>query len=60
MSRIFNLFSPINLLTTHGSSTSLSGLDQMTSLKEALEGLDMLMNDDLIGILMLSTVMLIL
>jgi Protein of unknown function (DUF3808) len=57
MSRIFNLFSSINL-TTHESSTSLSELDQVASLKEALEGLHLLMNDDLNGVLMLPIVML--
>ena len=49
MSRMFNLLSPTNL-TTHGSSTSLSELDQVASLKEALEGLDALLNDDLNGL----------
>ena len=46
---MFSLFSSINL-TTHGSSTSLSELDQVASLKEALEGLDALLNDDLNGV----------
>jgi hypothetical protein len=49
MSRMFNLLSPTKL-TTHGSSTSLSELDQVASLKEALEGLDALLNDDLNGL----------
>ena len=31
------------------SSTSLSELDQMASLKETLDGLDALLNDDLVG-----------
>jgi len=48
MSRMFGLLSPTRL-TTHGSSTSLSELDQVASLKEALEGLDALLNDDLSG-----------
>ena len=43
---MFNFLSTTKL-TTHGSSTSLSELDQVASLKEALEGLDALLNDDL-------------
>jgi hypothetical protein len=46
---MFGLLSTTKL-TTHGSSTSLSELDQVASLKEALEGLDALLNDDLSGI----------
>lgn len=38
---------------TYGSSTSLSELDQVASLKEALEGLDALLNDDLNGMFFL-------
>jgi len=48
MSRMFGLLSTTKL-ATHGSSTSLSELDQVASLKEALEGLDALLNDDLSG-----------
>jgi len=36
-------------LTTAGSSTSLSELDHVSALKESLDGLDALLNDDLIG-----------
>jgi hypothetical protein len=32
------------------SSTSLPGLDQVSALKEALDGLDALLNDDLRGL----------
>lgn len=49
MSKMFNLFSPTRL-TTAGSSTSLSELDQVAALKSTLEGLDALLNDDLNGI----------
>lgn len=52
MSRMFGLLSPTKL-TTYGSSTSLSELDQVASLKEALEGLDALLNDDLGGIFLM-------
>ena len=52
MSRMFGLLSTTKL-TTHGSSTSLSELDQVASLKEALEGLDSLLNDDLSGIFLM-------
>jgi hypothetical protein len=45
---MFGLFSPTRL-TTHGSSTQLSELDRVASLKESLEGLDALLNDDLDG-----------
>ena len=45
---MFGLLSPTKL-ATHGSSTSLSELDQVASLKEALAGLDALLNDDLNG-----------
>lgn len=46
---MFSLLSPTRL-TTAGSSTSLSELDQVAALKSALEGLDALLNDDLNGI----------
>lgn len=48
MSRMFGLLYPIKL-TTHESSTSLSELEQVAALKEALTGLDALLNDDLDG-----------
>jgi hypothetical protein len=48
MSRMFSLFYPIKL-TTHESSSSLSELEQAAALKEALTGLDALLNDDLDG-----------
>jgi hypothetical protein len=47
MSRIFGYFTGTRLATA--SSTSLSELDQMASLKETLDGLDALLNDDLVG-----------
>jgi hypothetical protein len=43
---MFSLLSSTRL-TTAGSSTSLSELDQVAALKETLEGLDALLNDDL-------------
>jgi hypothetical protein len=45
------MFSLLSLtpLTKIASSTSLSELDHVTSLKEALEGIDALLNDDLSG-----------
>jgi hypothetical protein len=46
MSRMFGYLSA----KTTGSSSSLSELDQVASLKETLDGLDALLNDDLIGI----------
>ena len=46
MSRMFGLLSPTKLVAT-GSSTSLSELDRVAALKEALDGLDALLNDDL-------------
>lgn len=46
---MFNLFSSTKL-ASHGSSSSLSELDQVAALKESLEGLDYLLNDDLLGI----------
>jgi len=36
-------------LTTASSSASLSELDKVSALKESVDGLDALMNDDLIG-----------
>jgi len=45
---MFSILSPTRL-TTAGSSTSLNELDQVSALKEALEGLDKLLNDDLNG-----------
>lgn len=45
---MFGLFAPVTL-TTHGSSTSLPELDQAAALKEAMAGLDALLNDDLNG-----------
>lgn len=48
MSRMFGLLSGTRL-TTAGSSTSLSELDQVFALKESMDGLDALLNDDLIG-----------
>lgn len=48
MSRMFGLLSGTRL-TTAGSSTSLSELDQVSALKESLDGLDALLNDDLMG-----------
>ena len=49
MSRMFGLLSGTRL-TTAGSSTSLSELDQVSALKETVDGLDALLNDDLIGL----------
>jgi hypothetical protein len=46
---MFNLLSPVRVAAT-GSSTSLSELDHAASLKDALDGLDALLNDDLGGI----------
>jgi len=43
---MFGIFSSTKL-TSAGSSASLSELDQVAALKEALEGLDFLLNDDL-------------
>ena len=48
MAKMFSVFSP-GRLTTAGSSTSLNELDQVAALKESLEGLDFLLNDDLNG-----------
>lgn len=45
---MFGLFSGPRL-TTASSSTSLSELDQVSALKESMDGLDALLNDDLIG-----------
>ena len=36
-------------LTTTSSSASLSELDKVSALKESMDGLDALMNDNLIG-----------
>lgn len=47
MSRIFGYLSG---RAASGSSTSLSELDQVASLKETLDGLDALLNDDLVGL----------
>ena len=46
---MFGLFSSIRLMTAE-SSTSLSELDQTTSLKDTLDGLNALLDDDLVGI----------
>jgi hypothetical protein len=48
MSRMFGLLSGPRL-TSASSSASLSELDQVSALKESMDGLDALLNDDLIG-----------
>lgn len=45
---MFSLFSSLKL-TMVGSSTPLYELDELSALKETLEGLDALLNDDLNG-----------
>jgi len=48
MSRVWGFFYTTKL-ATHGSSSSLSQLDRVASLKQSLDGLDALLNDDLDG-----------
>jgi hypothetical protein len=45
---LFSFFSPVRVPAT-GSSTSLSELDHVAALKEALDGLDTLLDDDIKG-----------
>ena len=53
---MFSLFSSTKLASS-GSSTSLSELDQVAALKETIEGLNFLLNDDLVGVSVPSTIL---